>query len=82
MSNFIFHELSIQLIIELLPTFNRTIKPTTCFLSKILKLSMHIIYTISFITPLLWISVQLSNSDIHVHVVTAYNVTANLKKIV
>ena len=36
MSNFIFHELSMQLIIELLLTFNRSIKPTTRFLTKIL----------------------------------------------
>ena len=39
-SNFIFHELSMQLIIELLLTFNRSIKPTTRFLIKISKLSM------------------------------------------
>ena len=40
MSNFIFHELSIQLIIELFLTLNRSIKPTTRFLTKISKLSM------------------------------------------
>ena len=39
-SNFIFHELSMQLIIELLLTFNRSIKPTTRFPIKISKLSM------------------------------------------
>ena len=39
-SNFIFHELSMQLIIELLLTFNRSIKSTTRFLIKISKLSM------------------------------------------
>ena len=40
MSNFIFQELSMQLIIELLLTFNRSIKPTKRFLTKISKLSM------------------------------------------
>ena len=39
-SNLIFHELSIQLIIEFLQTFNRLVKPTTRFLTKISKLSM------------------------------------------
>ena len=41
-SNFIFHELSMQLIIELLLTFNRSMKPTTRFLIKISKLSMSL----------------------------------------
>ena len=40
MVNFIFHELSMQLIIELLLTFNRSIKPTIHFLTKTSKLSM------------------------------------------
>ena len=40
MSNFIFHELSIQLIFEFSLTFNRSVKPTTRFLTKISKLSM------------------------------------------
>ena len=39
-SNFIFHELSMQLIIELLLTFNRSKKPTSRFLTKISKISM------------------------------------------
>ena len=39
-SNCIFHELSIQLIIEFSLTFNRSVKPTTRFLTKISKLSM------------------------------------------
>ena len=40
MSNPIFHELSIQLIIELLLTFNRSIKPTARFPTNISKPSM------------------------------------------
>ena len=40
MSNFIFHELSIQKIIELLLSFNRSIKPATRFLTKTSKLSI------------------------------------------
>ena len=39
MSNFIFYELSMQLIIEFLLTLNRSVK-TIRFLIKILKLSM------------------------------------------
>ena len=39
MSNLIFHNLSMQLIIALVLTFNHLIKPTTRFLTKILKLS-------------------------------------------
>ena len=39
-SNFIFHELSMQLMIELLLTFNRSIKPTTRFLIKIIYILM------------------------------------------
>ena len=39
-SNFIFHELSMQLIIEFSLTFNRSVKSTTRFLTKISKLSM------------------------------------------
>ena len=39
-SNCIFHELSIQLIIKFSLTFNRSVKPTTRFLTKISKLSM------------------------------------------
>ena len=37
MSNFIFHELSIQKMIELLLCFNRSIKPATRFLTKTSK---------------------------------------------
>ena len=33
-SNFIFHELLIQIIIKFLLTFNRSVKPTTGFLTK------------------------------------------------
>ena len=40
MLNFIFHKLSMQLIINLLLTFNRSIKPTIRFLTKISKLSL------------------------------------------
>ena len=40
MSNFVSHELSVQLIIEFLLTYNRLVKPTTRFLTKISKLSM------------------------------------------
>ena len=40
MLNFISHVLSMQLIIELLLTFNRSIEPTTRFLIKISKQSM------------------------------------------
>ena len=39
-SNFIFYELSIQLIIKFSLTFNRSVKLTTRFLTKIAKLSM------------------------------------------
>ena len=45
MSSFIFHELSMQLIIELLLTFIRSIKQTIRFLSKISKLSMFCVHS-------------------------------------
>ena len=54
MSNFIFRELSIQLvlIIELLLTFNRSIKSTIRFLTKISKLSV-LLTTYMIVLPLL-----------------------------
>ena len=38
MANLIFHKILMELIIELLLNFNRSVKPTTRFLIKISKL--------------------------------------------
>ena len=50
MSNFIFHELSIQKIIELLLSFNRSIKPATRFLTK----AINMIYCIHCTSTTPW----------------------------